>query len=376
MNEAFELKSIQPDMSDIPSYASLDEAALYVVEASNILFDNLKREIGIDELGTFEVTGNTISYVEEAGEEGAAEEKKEENKGSVNKSGALKERVVKVLEAFAAKIKGVFELTLRKLSELTAKASQAFGRNLDVAKLKDAAEEMKIEFKSGGYDNLLVFVNRKNNEEDMKALYDEINDHLDKQGSGDSLNKEAVKSWFVGEEKTQTLDSKGVEDIVKIITDFRQNNGFVKRLYHDTDKHIKQQIKNANKVKDSESLEQSKKDAAWTALVFCTCLSCYYQLIRQDVQLLVKLNNKVVKRDVANKAKEGAEAAKNAAHAVKHEVDNAKAVAKNAKDQAADKKGKKEEEKTEALAASAIEEVDNKTMTYTEEVESLFNWSF
>ena len=376
MNEAFSFKDVELDMSDIPSYASLDEATLYVVEATEILFNDLKKEIGLNELGVFETTGNTISYVVEANEGEDKESLKDKaakvKTAAVNKGAAFKESIKKLGAAIMAKLKGLFEAALRKMNDLMASAANAFGKRLDADKLKAGLEGTKIEFKSGDHENLMrcVDIGHEN-----QTGWDDVVNEIKGNGDG-QLTKEAIKKYFMGEEKTQTLDAKGVDDIVKLIGKFNSNNIWVKGAYKAAstlaNSMIKAMLKSPEEP-DNEEFKEMQDNAKAITLVFGTALSCYYNLIRQDVAVLIKLNNKVTKANVVNKAKD-------AAHAVKHEVDNAKAVAKTAKDvakdQLANKKGKKEEEKTEALAASAIEDVDNKTMTYTEEVESLFNWSF
>jgi hypothetical protein len=117
---------------------------------------------------------------------------------------------------------------------------------------------------------------------------------------------------------------------------------------------IKAMLKSPEEPGD-EQYKKMQDNAKAIALVFGTALSCYYNLIRQDVAVLIKLNNKVTKANAVNKAKD-------VAHDVKHGVDNAKAIAKNAKDLAKDQKAQKQADKT-ATGESALEDLEYQFMS-------------
>ena len=386
MDNAFSFKDVELDMSDIPSYASLDEATLYVMEANTVLFNNLKREIGLNELGIFETTGCTVSYVVEAneGEEGSksglVDKAKAAGGAVVNKSVDLAQKVLKFIEAIGAKIKGLFEAAMRKIGELTAKAANAFGGRLDEKKLKEALTKTEITFTSGGFDNLKEFIDSGGElhplvfgskpEEDIKGKISDI--------IGGDLNKANLIKFFEGESKNQKLDPKGVEDICKLIKNFKDNNAAVKKLYKDCEKIIndkKKEVKRA-KVVDNDMLNAINANLRDMTLVYGTAMSSYYKLIRQDVNLAIKLTAKASKLGKAAEA--GADKVKAAAKTVKEAP--GKAI-NNAKEKANAKKEQQQAAKDFAANGgswdeSAVSDIPEGSMTYTEEVESLFNWSF
>ena len=130
MNTQLKFRDVNTDMSDIPSYASIEEATILVAEANNAMFDSLKREIGLQELGVFETTGNFISYVIEEGETAGDEAKEEKKGGFVNKGKEIAGKIIALIKAAAAKVKGLFEAAMKKINEVTAKAAAAFGGKL------------------------------------------------------------------------------------------------------------------------------------------------------------------------------------------------------------------------------------------------------
>jgi hypothetical protein len=396
MDNAFSFKDVRADMSDIPSYASLDEATLYVMEANTVLFNNLKREIGLTELGIFESTGCTISYVVEAGKGEEGESKsglmdKAKAAGGyvVNKGKDLKEKLLKIIGIVAGKIKGLFEVALRKINELTAKVAEAFGKRLDEKKLQEALGKTEITFKSGDYSKLLSFVGdakdplrvaafsveptRQGYSGNTTVVYNTYDTKVKEAlglGEKEAISKENLKKYFEGEQGTKTLDPNGLEEICKLIKNFQGNNNAVKLLYKNAEKELNDNKKTVQsaKVIDNESVNRINNNLTRMALIYGTAMTCYYNLIRQDVGILIKLKAKATKLGQA--ADKAAQAAGNAAHAVGHEIDNARAIAHNARDLARQQKDQKTVNKESALFDS-----DGAT-TYTEEVESLFNWSF
>jgi hypothetical protein len=371
MDNAFTFKDVQVDMSDIPSYASLDEATLYVLEANTVLFNNLKREIGLNELGVFETTGNTISYVVEAneGEEGESkpglvDKAKTAGGAVVNKGADLVNKVIKLIEAAAAKIKGLFEAGMRKIGELTAKAASAFGKRLNAESIKKNLGDSEIKYKFGDYDNLETFL--KNCAAGGKNAMNNL-----KKSLGDAeITSENVRKHFQGTVEERTLDSNGINQMVEAVSKFKTKNDAVKKAYKGCADHlndIRKETKKASEI-NSEKLAGIEKSIRETTIIFGVAMSEYYKLMRNNVMVLIKANNKGAKNAAVNKAKD-------VAHDVKHGVDNAKAIAKNAKDLAKDQKAKKNAEKKD-IEESAVSDIPEGSMTYTEEVESLFNWSF
>lgn len=366
MNNEFSFKDVQPDMSDIPSYATLDEAVLYVAEANNALFNELKREIGLNELGIFETTGNTISYVVEAGEEGENKEglvdkAKAAGGAAVNKGKALVDRIIKLIEAAAAKLKGLFEAGMRKISELAAKAATAFGKRLNAEKIKENLGDKVIKYKFGDYDRLEDFL-RNGIESDPMNAFRNI------KKSGAELTKDGLNKYFEGTVEERTLDANGIDQMVKVINDFKSRNDAIKKAYKSCQDHlnaIKKDVKSAKEI-NAEKLAGIQQAIAENTLVFGTAISAYYKLMRNNVNVLVKAFNKGTKvAKAADKAKEFADT-----HTPRDVVDSVKEKVKS--------KAPKGVPVTVKSNESAVEEVveESATKTYTEEVESLFNWSF
>ena len=361
MDKAFSFKDVQVDMSDIPSYASLDEAVLYVAEANESLFNNLKREIGLNELGVFETTGNTISYVVEAGEEkeGLKDKAKAAGGAAVNKGKALVDKIVKIIEAAAAKIKGLFEAGMRKINELTTKATSAFGKRLNVAKIKEALGDKTIAFQSGDYKQLENFIAKaKEGGNGFFSFRDVM------KSNGVAINKAEVSAFFEGKVENQTLSAKdnSIDQIASVVQDFKAKNDAVKRMYKgcaDSLDKTKKEIKSAKEV-DSERLASVQKNISDYTIIYGAALATYYKLVRLDVGLLIKAAGK------ASKLGKAADAAKEKADEKKAQKQAAEEFAANGGVAAGES----------AVVESAVVEEEPATKTYTEEVESLFNWSF
>lgn len=357
MNTEFSFKDVKPDMSDYPSYASLDEAVLCVVEANEIMFNNLKRNIGLTELGIFESTGNTIEYTTEMKRVPTQDK-------VVNKGGDLKAAVLKVLASVAARVKGLFEAALRRLSELTAKASAAFGKRLNTEKLTNAYNNLSspIKFNSGDYENLKDFIN--GNGDLYVHMYSDSNEDIEalvKDDLGGELSAKKINEYFEGSKYDQTFEEKDIKDIVDIISNFAYNNNAVKNMYKDCSKDINKLMKEVKSAKeiDSEKLNRLQKNAKVTTMVFGSALSMFYKLVKQDVSIAIKLVNK----SAVNRAKNAAS-------------DKAKAI-KNAPKNMKQRREERREQKQAAADWEANGTIDESAISsYTEEVESLFNWSF
>ena len=350
MSTEFKFRDVNADMSDIPSYASLDEAAILVAEANNAMFDALKREIGLQELGIFESTGNFVSYVIEEGEdkaeektedsgedsgEEAKEEPKEEKKGFLSKGKEVIKKIVELLKAAGAKVKGLFEAAMRKISEVTAKAAAAFGGKLDAGKLQESLEKTTIKFKSPSYNNLKTFI-AMNNFGGKTVGEIPFNDVLRELKKNDKdVTVKNLTEHFEGSSEDHTLDAEGLKDIVEVINKFGKTNDNIKAMYKSCEVYFHDAIRKVESAEqvNQENLDNVKKSASYVPMVFGAALSSYYKLVRLDVGIALRL---AAKGKFAKKKDEKA-ADQNAAPA--------------------------EGEKPEQVNASAM-------------VESLFNWSF
>ena len=202
-----EITSALTDMSDIPSYASVSEAVLYVLEANERNYNALKQEIGLSELGFFEANGTRMVYEAKDETEAAAaddntadteNEKPEDKKVSKFKGKAkdIKDNIVKLISSAWAKIKGLFETVIRKISELVSSATNKIGKkNFKLETMKAGAAAIKnIEVKTYDYDNLgKIFDNGSS------KVLDAV-DGLCFRGTVNSslkgMNREELEKWF------------------------------------------------------------------------------------------------------------------------------------------------------------------------------------
>jgi hypothetical protein len=269
----------------------------------------------------------------------------------VNKGADLVNKVIKLIEAAAAKIKGLFEAGMRKIGELTAKAASAFGKRLNAESIKKNLGDSEIKYKFGDYDNLETFL--RNCAAGGKNAMNNL-----KKSLGDAeITSENVRKHFQGTVEERTLDSNGINQMVEAVSKFKTKNDAVKKAYKGCADHlneIRKETKKASEI-NSEKLAGIEKSIRETTIIFGVAMSEYYKLMRNNVMVLIKANNKGAKNAAVNKVKD-------AAHDVKHGVDNAKAIAKNAKDLAKDQKAQKQADKT-ATGESALEDLEYQFMS-------------
>ena len=374
MNTEFSFKDINVDMSDIPSYASVQESVLFVLEANERMFNSLKQEIGLQELGLFEATGMTTSYVIEEGEE--AKEESKENTALIprpdasvavrNNGAKTKIKFGEILNKIAAKIKALFEKAMRKISELISSAYKALGSwAVDEKKMLAGLPHAKIAYKSGNFDNLVKFASGEG------ELYQKMIAFIDSASSDANASMRALddlKQLFKGEITQSSVShymegpvlehnqitEQDVKDIVKIVGNFKNAKSFIKDIYKMAENALKTVKENTvgSKVKeyDNSLLEYFKNAQSVITVLFGTTLSLYYKVVRQDVTIAIRLT-------AAGKLK--------------------------GKKAAAGGKGEKGEQirsdrRNNVIQGTPSEEGEStaESASYTTEVENLFNWSF
>ena len=393
MNEYFNFKDVAPDMSDIPSYASVGESVLYVMEANEINFNKLKTSIGLYELGVFESTGMVVDYVNEA--EGGA------------KLTELKAKLIGFVTQAAAKIKGLFESILRKMDESATTALNAIEgkKALDAGTLKKAyakVDPSKIKFKGGDYSKLIelcqgkgalnhdvdAFINSAVGSRDLEVAIKGIKSTL-----GGEITKAAVTKYLTGKVEDangSSLKESDLEQIAEFVSGWKSNNKGLKSVYKNAEKSLNDLIKNIKSRKDctDEDLKTCKEAVKVITCVYGTAMSCFYSVVRQDIMIAVKLVNSARIADAKAKAKEVTGKNESAV------LDEA-CKGKDCKDKKDDKKDDKNiiDKAKDAVdgAVDAVKEkipfgkeeddkkkkkVKKEAATYTEEVESLFEWNF
>ena len=360
------MRNVVPDMSDIPEYASMEEAVLYVVEADVKLINNFYREIGLNELAVYETTGNFVDYYTEADDNAEGEKKEPGKLGKL--AGSIKERGEKLVKDIAAKIKGLFEKALSVIQDSVAYAATKLGgtKAFNAENLKKKLGNRKIIIKGGDYQHLKDLAtgggpsgdilkafhnaatakrnNTKNDEGNLKELENII---------GGEINTKNVKAWLVGPDNGgTTLDARGIDDICKIIKDSKSAIDGLRSIYNQADKTIAdlatsiKDLRQNNNIVNKDIDKQYKNDtgknfgaktntaiASAITIIYGTAISTYVELIKKDIAIAVKVLATVKKNDSGEK------------------------------------------EKTNESAVVDQEET-NHTNHYSEEVDSLFDWSF
>jgi hypothetical protein len=357
------MRNVVPDMSDIPEYASMEEAVLYVTEADVKLINNFYREIGLNELAVYETTGNFVDYYTEADDNKDGEGEKKEP-GKLGKlAGGIKERGEKLVNAIAAKIKGLFEKALSVIQDSVAYAATKLGstKAFNAENLKKKLGNRVITIKGGDYQNLkhlatgggvsgnilkafhdAANANRNNTKNDEGVLKDL------EQLIGGEINTKNVKAWLVGPDKGGTkLDAKGIDDICKIIKDSKSAIEGLRSIYKQADKSIAVLAASIDKVRQDNNLKNNIGDrykndssdkagaktntaiASAITIIYGTAISTYVELIKKDIAIAVKVLATV-----------------------------------------------KKDEKPNNESAVVDQEETNNTNHYSEEVDSLFDWSF
>ena len=356
------MRNVVPDMSDIPEYASMEEAVLYVVEADVKLINNFYREIGLNELAVYETTGNFVDYYTEADDnkEGEGEKKEPGKLGKL--AGSIKEKGEKLVNDIAAKIKGLFEKALSVIQDSVAYAATKLGgtKAFSAENLKKKLGNREITIKGGDYTNLQHLAKGEARviltELEKAAKGDENSGDLKqlKDMFGGEITTKSVKEWLVGPDKGGTkLDAKGIDDICKVIKDSKSAIEGLRSIYKQADKSIAALATSVNAVrknnpsmngstltgfdKDTEKKFGAKTNTAIASaitIIYGTAISTYVELIKKDIAIAVKVLATVKKNDSG------------------------------------------EEKDVKKESAVVDQEETNNTNHYSEEVDSLFDWSF
>lgn len=380
-----EITSALTDMSDIPSYASVSESVLYVMEANERNFNALKQDIALSELGFYEANGTAIVY--EADEETSGEKKdeKEEKKSDDKGKVKIKDRIVQLISAAWAKIKGLFETVIRKISELITTAANKIGKkNFKLETMLTGAHEIKdIKVETYDYDNLgLIFNNPSSAYANSKLLgtiarmsdqggienlkknarYGMSREDLEKwfrsqSGmGGDGSLTEDIREYLRGKKVTITKqmlqDEKVLKSMISTAYKFDEANKAVKELYKKAKNVFDKQIKDikAEKDIDNDALTLVQFTSQTSTAIFGTALSEYYSLVKRNVSIASRLAsayNSIKKKDKYAKSTEG--------RAWQKEIEDAQKY---------------------SGAGYASGNSYGESATYSEEIANLFDWKF
>lgn len=386
MSYELEIENAAVDRSSIPEYASVSEAVIYTLEANEVNFNEMMKNIGLLELGYYEANGEMVEYTVEAfgkKKEDAKEEKSEKDEAKEAKKAEFKaklsttgEKVKKAIISFLKtaweKIKGLFETILRKINELVTTAIKKIGiKHLEVETLKSGLVNLnkknRDSFESYKYDKLIKFLNGGDLKSDIgsaiaqghatanpdnytKGLINTVDDKVkaikDKIGA-EKITVEAVKNYFRGEKTNEVPGDEDLEKIIDIVKN-KEYNVNLKKAFKSCRESFNEMIKFANKNADIDS---GKVKAFHEIVNLCTTIygaafAEYYNVVRTNVMIATR-----------TALASNVNALKNAAN-----PDNDSQAA------GVDKKKKATKE--------SVEDITAESATYTEEIESLFDWKF
>lgn len=359
MSFEYEIENAGVDMSDIPAYASVSEAVLYVMEANEKNFNEMKRSVGLMELGVYETTGHTVDFYNEAETDNKEDQKAEEDTKDSTKSEDKKSSVIDAVKDKAkdatevaksagskakdaiirfaidawSKIKGLFEKAIATLNAMSAKFVNAIGKkNLDATKMADAVKNIKkFNFTTYDYDNLGKFFDK--NSDLRKNLKDFANDMNNEDAA------KAVNKIITGNDTTETSPSKddivkylrgekhdfsesnmpAIQDIVKIVSSVDNVDDRMKTIkdsYKDCKAGFDTTIKNLKTAKEYDATVSKgvHNMVSYYTMIYGTVLAEYCSVIRSNISFATRLalfGSK--KKEEAAPAKEAKPEAQNSA---------------------------------------------------------------
>lgn len=299
----------------IPAYASLDEAALYVIERSESDFNEMMKQIGLKELGVLETTGTQVVY------EGA-------------KLKELVATIVKWLQDRWADVQGLFNKALnffkgkveefktrtqgKKLADLKARANKLvdkeFGKTYEYASFNEIVEgsgslwsavnsfqkginELQWKYTSVKDDTTATDAN------EMKEKMDEMKTSLlkafDLEASAkESDVKEAVKKTIRGKEVTinKAYIQNNIEGMFDSAVNYSKISGKVKKQFNvikkgfDEDiKAVKKERKTANESYLNMYLPYLKFGKNVTTAIAGATIQTIKEKMSTDMRMVLKL---------------------------------------------------------------------------------------
>lgn len=250
----------------IPAYASLDEAALYVIERGELEFNEMMRHIGLTELGVLETTGTQMVYEE-------------------TKLKSLIDTIVGWLKQRWADITGLFNKALnffkqksdefkkktqdKKLDKLKKKVEflkdKEYGKTYEYSQFENIVNGTGVlwdalnKFEKGINDLQATFMNYKDDEtatevNDMREKMDTMKSDLFSAFNLDNSAKESdikakVTEWIRGKEVTinKAYIQSNIDSMFNSATDYNKTAKSVKKQLNKIKKDIDNDIKAVRK---------------------------------------------------------------------------------------------------------------------------------
>lgn len=313
-----DFKSIQPDMSIIPSFASLAEATMYVVEANEIHFNNMMKSIGLHELAVFESTGSVLLY-EGEGEDTSEEAKSEETKN-------VEEKKEDFVAGFFTRAKTIIENFLRKITNFVrgfiAKLQVTFGKKaLDkenyeklvafLPKMDDSYEISRYPWNGMAQFGALYPGLKSEKPNIFDAITDELADITESNRNdsviiGSLLNNnngkvDVIRNYFRSENsdlnnipekvekqtiKIKTLKPEEFKVIFDYCTNFKEIESNIKHLYNFVKKSVKETNDKLKGTVNKDLMNKMKQLGNLTLTSVGILLSEFYTMIGSNMKIV------------------------------------------------------------------------------------------
>lgn len=334
----FEQEILEAGVNNVvPSYAPFCETYFYLQEATEADFNQLKFEIGIQELGVMEATGVELIY-----------EQDEE------KSQSVKDKIVAFIKAQWEKVKGAFDKMLKAIQEKMAKAKDKFTSKV-ISNIKKNLANGRLKEKEKGFGKFANYDGLNNLMKMGKTALKNVEATTDLDVSLDKLKKDYRGDDFIVNREWIT---NNVDLIVNTALDFKFTKSSILKGYNDVKKEFDEMIKKV-KVGPAEikvKTEAAKNHVKTLNKIASAAVALYVERQARALKILTQIA-------VGTLAKSDSEK-----ESVKAEKEAAKA--KKAADKEAKKAEKNGEKKEEVEQEAAVME------SYTSEIERMFDWNF
>lgn len=289
-----EFKNAKPDMSLIPSFATLTESVFYIVEANEIDFNNMMQKIGITELGLFESTGSVLLYEQDSEEAKTAEEAKDN-----------------FAAGFLTRIKTLFENALRKIGNMiksfVANITVAFGKKALAKENKDAFKEFiptmddKYTVSRYPWEGLKkILLDKNSNTDTLENLQKFVDVGIDKNNlmknnttkeiqnylrSAEADSKNIPEEVKKEDKKINTLEND-FETIFDLCSNFKSVEQEIKNIYKSAAEKAQEDIKKIKESKDKDAINRSKNAMSLELKLYGLALSEFYAMIGSNMKIV------------------------------------------------------------------------------------------
>lgn len=203
------LEGCQPNMSVIPKYATLDEMAFHIIEASETDFNKMMVECGVEELYHLEESKTEMIY-----EEG--------------KIAALKDKAVKFFKDLWEKVQRMFNNAIEWFQKKAKEFRNKFMEKLDKSFLKNRVSNIPADKAFGttyDYQNITTFSSRVVDKiKTADAAVDELCDEMESKQKNEKLSVESYDN------EIQKIVNKCLNDVSISVTHQMSNTSGLTKI--------------------------------------------------------------------------------------------------------------------------------------------------